>query len=70
VKGFRKVFRGLVKKLMGNGVIEGVPIVVYATKLEALRGDTDARWGYATKNEPFFGYKVYIAADFKSEAPV
>jgi hypothetical protein len=70
LKCFRKVFRRLVGKLMGNGVIEGISIVVDATKLEALRGDPDARWGYAAKNEPFFGYKVHIAADFKSETPL
>jgi len=68
--GFKKIFRRLIRKLIGEGVIEGASIVVDATKLEALRGDPDAKWGYAAENKPFFGYKIHIAADFTSEMPL
>ena len=55
---------------MGSGVIEGISIVVDATKLKALKGDPDAKWGYIVKEEAFFGYKIHILADFKSEMPI
>jgi len=70
LKGFRLVLRGLVEKLIGQGVIEGVSIVVDATKLEALKGDPDAEWGYIVKEEAFFGYKIHVVADFRSEMPI
>ena len=47
LKGLRRILGRLVGKLMGNGVIEGISIVVDATKLEALKGDPDAKWGYS-----------------------
>jgi len=70
LKGLRLVLRMLVEKLIRNGVIGGVSIVVDATELDALKGDPHAEWGYVVKEEAFFGYKVHVAADFKSEMPI
>jgi len=70
LKGLRQVLGRLVGKLIGNGVIEGVSIVVDATELDALKGDPDAEWGHIEAEEAFFGYKVHIVVDFKSEMPI
>jgi hypothetical protein len=70
VEGFRKVFKGLVEKLVGGGVIDGSAEVVDATPMEAFRSDSDAEWGFKAKNNPFFGYKISVISDFKAELPV
>jgi hypothetical protein len=70
VKVFRSVLRRLVGKLIGSSVIEGVSIAVDATELDALKGDPDAEWGHIEAEEAFFGYKVHVVADFKSEMPI
>jgi len=70
VEGFRKVFKGLVEKLVGGGIIDGSAEVVDATPMEAFRSDPDAEWGFKAKNKPFFGYKVSVISDFKAELPI
>jgi len=35
-----------------------------------FHSDPDARWGYTDVDNPFFGYKLHILVDFKSELPI
>lgn len=70
VEGFKKVFKRLVSRMVGKGVIDGKAEVVDATPLEAFKSDSDAEWGFKAKDKPFFGYKISVVSDFKAELPI
>jgi len=70
VEGLKRIFKRLVIKLVGEGVIHGKAQVVDATPIDSLKSDPDAEWGFKAKNKPFFGYKVSVVSDFKAELPM
>jgi len=70
VEGLKRIFRRLVSRLVGEGVIHGKAEVVDATPIDAFKSDSDAEWGFKAKNKPFFGYKVSVVSDFKAELPI
>lgn len=70
VEGFKKVFKRLVSRMVGGGIVDGRAGVVDATPLESFRSDSDAEWGFKAKGRPFFGYKVSVVSDSKAELPV
>jgi len=70
VEGLKRIFKRLVSRLVGEGVIHGKAQVVDATPIDAFKRDPDAEWGFKAKNKPFFGYKVSVVSDFKTELPM
>jgi len=71
VEGFERLFEELTKYLMKAGVAKGRWIVVDSSAVEAyFHSDPDARWGYTDVDKPFFGYKLHILVDSKSELPI
>jgi len=70
VEGLKRIFKRLVDKLVGEGVIHGKAQVVDATPLDAFKSDPDAKWGFKAKDKPFFGYKVSVVSDFEAELPL
>lgn len=69
-EGLKRIFKRLVSKLVGEGVIHGKAQVVDATPLDAFKSDPDVEWGFKAKDKPFFGYKVSVVSDFKAELPM
>jgi len=71
VEGFEKIFEELTRCLMKAGVAKGRWIVVDSSAVNAyFHHDPDARWGYTDVDKPFFGYKLHILVDSKSELPI
>jgi len=71
VEGFQSVFEELAQGLMKAGVAKGRWVAVDSSAVKAyFRGDPDARWGYTDVDKPFFGYKLHILIDVKTELPV
>lgn len=71
VEGFERLFEELTRRLMKAGVAKGRWIVVDSSAVDAyFHRDPDARWGYTDVDKPFFGYKLHILVDSKSELPI
>lgn len=71
VEGFERLFEELTRRLMKAGVAKGRWIVVDSSAVDAyFHSDPDARWGYTDVDKPFFGYKLHILVDSKSELPL
>jgi len=71
VEGFERLFEELAGCLMKAGVAKGRWIVVDSSAVNAyFHRDPDARWGYTDVDKPFFGYKLHILVDSKSELPI
>jgi len=70
LEGFKQIFRRLVRKLIRSHAIKGISLVLDATDLEAYKSDSDAKWGYVSKGNAFYGYKIHLIADFKAELPI
>jgi len=71
VEGFERLFEELTRCLMKAGVAKGRWIVVDSSAVNAyFHSDPDARWGYTDVDKPFFGYKLHILVDSKSELPI
>jgi len=71
VEGFERLFEELTRCLMKAGVAKGRWIVVDSSAVNAyFQCDPDARWGYTDVDKPFFGYKLHILIDAKSELPI
>jgi len=49
VEGLKRIFKRLVSKLVGKGVIDGKTDVIDATPLEALKSDLDAEWCFKAR---------------------
>jgi len=69
VEGLKRIFKRLVNKLVGKGVIDGKAGVVEATPLEAFKSDPEAERVFKAKGKPFFGYKVSLVSDFRLNCP-
>lgn len=53
------------------GVAKGRWVVVDSPAVNAyFHSDPDARWGYTDVDKPFYGYKLHILVDGKSELPI
>lgn len=71
VEGFHRIFEDLARNLLKMGVTKGRWVVVDSSAVEAyFHSDPDARWGYTDVDKPFFGYKLHILVDAKSELPI
>jgi len=71
VEGFERPFEELVRGPLKAGVAKGRWIVVDSSVVESyFHRDPDARWGYRDVDKPFFGYKLHILVDSKSELPI
>ena len=71
VEGFERLFEELTRCLMKAGVAKGRWVVVDSSAVNAyFHHDPDARWGYTDVDKPFFGYKLHILVDSKSELPI
>lgn len=71
VEGFERLFEELVRSLVKAGVAKGRWVVVDSSAVSAyFHHDPDARWGYTDVDKPFFGYKLHILIDSKSELPI
>jgi len=71
VEGFERLFEELTRCLMKAGVAKGRWIVVDSSAVNAyFHHDPDARWGFTDVDKPFFGYKLHILVDSKSELPI
>ncbi|MGQ9696360.1 MAG: transposase, partial [Thermodesulfobacteriota bacterium] len=78
---FYKIYRTLIAQAIAIGVIRGIDFAIDSTHIHAYSNphkenpsDKDAAWGYKEnhKNETryFFGYKVHMIVDCKSQLPV
>ena len=71
VEGFERIFEDLARCLMKAGVAKGRWVVVDSSAVNAyFHSDPDARWGYTDVDKPFFGYKLHVLVDGKSELPI
>lgn len=71
VEGFQSILEELVRCLLKAGVAKGRWVVVDSSAVEAyFHRDPDARWGYRDVDKPFFGYKLHILIDVKTELPI
>jgi len=70
LKRFKQIFKKFVLKLIEDAVIKGGSIVIDASKLEALKSDPNAKFGYSVKEKAFFGYKIYTIVDCSSGLPI
>jgi len=71
VEGLERVLEELVHELLKMGVAKGRWIAVDSPAVDAyFRRDPDARWGYMDVDKPFFGYKLHIIIDVRSELPI
>lgn len=71
VEGFERLFEELTRCLLKAGVAKGRWVVVDSSAVNAyFHSDPDARWGYTDVDKPFFGYKLHILVDSKSELPI
>ena len=72
---FFKIFHHLVAQAFSFGIIKGIFTAADATEIWAYansehHSDPDATWGYKNKNYSFYGYKVHLIVDTKSQLPV
>jgi len=79
VERFASVFNQIVSIARENGLISDRLSIVDSTRVKAkvntfkiqtkpeYTPDKDARYGYKTKNQPFFGYKTHTGIDADSE---
>jgi IS5 family transposase len=69
VQELKQVVRRLTKELSNRvdstteKVINQIQAVISESKKLGSLVDTDARWGYKSKDFPFFGYKAHLACD-------
>jgi transposase len=74
-KIFFKIFHQLVARAFTYGIIRGIFTAGDATELWAYanpnhKSDPDARWGRKTEKYLFYGYKVHLMVDTKSQLPI
>jgi len=72
---FFKIFHHLVAQAFAYGIIKGIFTAADATEIWAYansehKSDPDATWGYKNKDYSFYGYKVHLIVDTKSQLPV
>jgi len=72
---FFKIFHHLVAQAFAFGIIKGIFTAADATHLWAYanpehKSDPDATWGHKTETYSFYGYKVHLIVDTKSQLPV
>jgi transposase len=72
---FFKIFHRLVAQAFAYGIIKGIFTAGDATELWAYanpehNSDPDARWGHKTEKYVFYGYKVHLIVDTKSQLPI
>ena len=74
---FYKIFRNIIAQAVAIGVIHGIDFAVDSTHIHAYSNprkpnpsDKDAAWGYKSEDYAFFGYKIHMIVDVKSQLPV
>jgi len=72
---FFKIFHHLVAQAFAYGIIKGIFTAADATEIWAYANpnhssDPDAKWGYKSKDYSFYGYKVHLIVDTKSQLPI
>ncbi|MFN3966604.1 MAG: transposase, partial [Endomicrobiia bacterium] len=74
-KIFFKIFHHLVAQAFTYGIIKGIFTAADATEIWAYanpnhNSDPDATWGHKTEKYVFYGYKVHLMVDTKSQLPI
>ena len=74
-KIFFKIFHHLVASAFTYGIIKGIFTAGDATEIWAYanpkhNSDPDATWGHKTETYVFYGYKVHLMVDTKSQLPI
>ena len=72
---FFKIFHHLVAQAFTYSIIKGIFTAGDATEIWAYanpyhNSDPDATWGHKTKEYVFYGYKVHLIVDTKSQLPI
>lgn len=72
---FYKIMRTLIAQLIAIGVISGKNIALDSSHIFAYsnphkHSDPDARWGCKHEDYYFFGYKIHLIVDTKSQLPI
>lgn len=72
---FFKIFHRLVAQTFSFGIINGIFTAADATHIWAYanpnhNSDPDASWGHKTEKYVFYGYKVHLMVDTKSQLPI
>ena len=72
---FYKIMRTLISQLIAIGVISGKNIALDSSHIFAYsnphkHSDPDAQWGCKHEDHYFFGYKIHLVVDTKSQLPI